>query len=109
MSLDKEPADVAMEDLAEDPASPSLEGDPATLPTLKTAQDLLEWVRLDPTLGPQQRSNETSAIRALERVINTPLSMISLDQEHLLNVCYKAIRADKTLNSSAAAPTSSRF
>ena len=44
MSLDKEAATIAMEYLAEDPASPSPEGDPATPPTLKTAQDLLDWV-----------------------------------------------------------------
>ena len=98
MSLDKEAATIAMEYLAEDPASASPEGDPATLPALKTAQDLLDWVQLDPDLGPQQRSNEASAIRALGRVINTPLSTIPLDQEYLLNVCYKNIRADKTLN-----------
>jgi len=96
MSLDKEAATIAMEYLAEDPASASPEGDPATLPALKTAQDLLDWVQLDPNLGPQQRSNEASAIRALERVINMPLSTIPLDQEYLLNVCYKNIRADKT-------------
>jgi hypothetical protein len=97
MSLDKEAATIAMEYLAEDPASPSPECDPALPSTPKTAQDLFDWVRLDPALGPHQRSNEMSALRALERVINAPLSMIPLDQQYLLDVCYKLIRAEKSL------------
>jgi integrase len=96
MSLDKEAATIAMEYLAEDPPSPSPEAEPATLRTLKTAADLLAWVSTYPGLATSQRSNERSAIRALERVINTPLSMIPLDQQYLLDVCYKVIRADKT-------------
>jgi integrase len=96
MSLDKEAATIAMEYLAEDPASPSLEGAPAAPPTLNNAQDLLDHVRLDPDLSPQQRSNEMSAIRALGTVDNTPLAAIPLDEAYLLNDRYKAIRADKT-------------
>ena len=65
MSLDKEPADVAMEFLAEDPAPPPQEGTPATPPTLKTAQDLLDWVKLDPDLG---------AATAFQRDVGDPRS-----------------------------------
>ena len=97
MSVDKEPADVAMEFLAEEPASSSVQADPAPQPILKTAEDLLVWVATYPGLGKAQRSNETSAIRALERIVNTPLAAIPLDEQYLLNVCYKAIRADKSL------------
>lgn len=96
MSIDKEPADVAMEFLVDEPASSSPQTDPAPLPTLKTAQDLLDWVSTYPKLGKAQRSNETSAIRALARVVNAPLAAIPLDEQYLLNVCYKAIRVDKS-------------
>jgi integrase len=97
MSSDKEPADIAMEFLAEDPASPWQEASPALPTAFKTAQDLLDWVKSDPDRDPYQRSNESSAIRALERIVNTPLAAIPVDEQYLLNVCYKAIRAEKSL------------
>ena len=98
MSSEKEPADVAMEFLAEEPETSSQqEADPAPLSIPKTAQDLFDWVSTDPKLGKAQRNNELSAIRALERIVNTPLAAIPLDEQHLLNVCYKAIRAEKAL------------
>jgi len=97
MSSDKEPADIAMEFLAEDPASTSPQVDPPPLPTLKTGQDLLDWVGADPELGKAQRNNELSAIRALERFVDTPLPAIPADEQYLLNVCYKAVRGPKSL------------
>ena len=63
MSLDKEPADVAMEFLAEELPSSLPQGDPTPPPILKTAQDLLDWVSSDPELTPQQRA-ATSARRS---------------------------------------------
>ena len=96
MSFDKEPADVAMEFLAEDPAAPSQEDTPPA-PVLKTAEDLLAWITTYPGLGKAQRSNEMSAIRALGTIDNTPLSAIPLEEEYLFNGRYKAIRADKSL------------
>lgn len=85
-----------MEFLADEPAS-SPPANPAPLPALETGQDLLDWVKADPKLGKNQRSNEASAIRGLERIVNTPLSAIPLDEQYLLNVCYKAIHAEKAL------------
>ncbi len=97
MSSDKEPADIAMEFLAEEPARSSSQADAMPLPPLKTAQDLFDWVKSDPDRDPYQRSNESSAIRALERSLNMPLVAIPADEQYLLNVCYKAIRAEKSL------------
>src|SRR5690349_16703457 len=97
MSSDKEPADIAMEFLAEEPATSSPLADLAPLPILKTAQDLLDWVKSDPDRDPNQRSNESSAIRALQRFLNLPLAAIPADEQYLLDVCYKAIRGPKSL------------
>lgn len=96
MSIEKEPADVAMEFLAEE-AAPSEDAPPIMPGAFKTAQDLLDWVKSDPDLNKNQRANETAAIRSLARILNTPLAAIPTDEQFLLNVCYRAIRADKTL------------
>jgi hypothetical protein len=97
MSSDKEPADVAMEFLVDDLASPPQEAPPPLPTTFNTAQDLLNWVLSDPDRNPFQRSNESSALRALERILNMPLAAIPADEQYLLNICYKAVRAEKSL------------
>jgi hypothetical protein len=97
MSIDKELADIALEIPADDAASSATQDDPAALPPLETAQDLLEWVQTDPDLSPQQRCNEMSAIRTLGAVDNTPLAAISLEDGYLFKDRYKAIRAAKSL------------
>ena len=97
MSLDKEAATIAMEYLAEDPASASPEADPATLPIPKTAQDLLDWVLSDPLRNKNQRSNEAAAIKWLGKVDGTPLATIPLDVRYLVDIRIKLIRQHKLL------------
>lgn len=65
------------------------------VPLLKTAQDLLDWVKGDPTRTRNQRNNEGSAIRWLERVDNTPLAVIPLDPRYLVDDRIRKIRALK--------------
>ena len=97
MSLDKEAATIAMEYLAEDPASPSPECDSALPSTPKTAQDLLDWVLSDPLRNKNQRSNEAAAIKWLGKVDGTPLSAIPLDVRYLVDNRIKLIRQHKPL------------
>ena len=108
MSSEKEPADVAMEFLADDPAFPS-QGRGAGMPVaFKTAQDLLDWVQSDPDRNSFQRSNKFERYSRSKRILNMPLAAIPADEQHLLNVCYKAVRADKSLKKRSAMK-SSRF
>jgi hypothetical protein len=97
MSLDKEAATIAMEYLAEDPASPSPECDLALPSTPKTAQDLLDWVLSDPLRNKNQRSNEAAAIKWLGKVDGTPLAAIPLDVRYLVDNRIKLIRQHKLL------------
>jgi integrase len=97
MSLDKEAATIAMEYLAEDPATTSPQADAATPPILKTAQDLLDWVAGDPLRNKNQRSNEAAAIKWLGKVDCTPLAAIPLDVRYLVDNRIKLIRQHKLL------------
>ena len=95
MSSDKEPADIATEYLTDDPSSSQI--DQPSRSALSTAQELLDWILTDPDRNSSQRSNESSAVRALARILNMPLPAIPADEQYLLNVCYKAVRAEKSL------------
>jgi integrase len=97
MSLDKEAATIAMEYLAEDPATSSPQADPATPPIPKTAQDLLDWVLSDPLRNKNQRSNEAAAIKWLGKFDGTPLTAIPLDVRYLVDNRIKLIRQHKLL------------
>lgn len=63
-----------------------------SIPRLDTAQDLLEWVRDDPSRTRNQHNNECSAIRWLGKIDDTPLSAIPLEVRHLVDDRIQKIR-----------------
>jgi integrase len=64
----------------------------APTPPLKTAQDLLDWVKGDATRTRNQKKNEASAIRWLGRIDDTPLSAIPLEARYLVDDRIRKIR-----------------
>lgn len=62
---------------------------------LANAEDLLNWVRSDPTRTENQKNNESSAIRWLGKVDDTSLSAIPLEARYLVDDRFRKIRALK--------------
>jgi site-specific recombinase XerD len=97
MSPFKEANELATNHVVDTPAAPTFSTSGALLPPLKTAQELLDLVSADPNLKGPDKSNARSALSALARVMQTPLDAILLDERYLLDTCYRAIRADKSI------------
>jgi len=55
----------------------------ALKPSFNNAQDLYDWVSADPLLADQQRANELSALRALEKPTHLPLAATPLGTKYL--------------------------
>ena len=71
----------------------------STVPSLRTAQELLDWVLGDPDRTQNQKNNEAAAIRWLGRADDTPLSAIQLDDvRHIVDHRLARIRSHKSLN-----------
>ena len=97
MSIFKEANELAIHQVVDAPGAPTSSIPTDALPLLKTAQDLLDWITADLTLNGPDKSNARSAIFALARVTHSSLDAIPLDERHLLDICYRAIRADKSV------------
>jgi hypothetical protein len=65
--------------------------------SLKTIQDLLDWITSDPLRTKNQRSNMAAAIRWLGKLDGTPLAAIPLDVRHLVDDRIKRLRQHRTL------------
>lgn len=91
MSKDESQPDLF--DLAQPPADQEGASEKPQPPALKTAQDLLDWVRGDPARTKNQKNNEASAIRWLGRVDDTRLAAIPLDARYIVDDRFRKIRA----------------